>query len=68
MLFSWGSRRGQVGVESDPEGLRAETQGFRTTSLTRLVQPWEAEPGCVYPGGRFRSRWAPVSAASQELG
>ena len=66
--FSWGSQRGRVGVESDPGGLRPETQGFRTAGLARLVQPWEAEPGCVYPGWRFRSRWAPVSAASQELG
>lgn len=60
--------RGQVGVQSDPGGLSPESQGFRSTLLALLAWPWEAESGCVYPAGHFRSRWAPVSAASQELG
>lgn len=41
---------GQVGVESDPGGLRPQAQGFRSALLARLARPWEAKSGCVYPG------------------
>lgn len=42
-----------------------EAQGFRPATLGWL---WEAEHALFIQAMLFRSRWAPVSAASQELG
>lgn len=61
--------RGQVGVQSDPAGgLRPEAQGFCSALLARLVRPWEAESGRVYPGRALPEQMGACQCASQELG
>lgn len=52
-------------MESDGEGEEAEAQGLPPAKLGWL---WEAEHALFIQAMLFRSRWAPVSAAGQELG